>query len=385
MLSSVIGFHHNIVSLEDAEFHKDGGVGLPYKFNPGMTYKSDYIDKYISDLFDVVDRYPYGYSLPWDCFPKVEILPFRKAEEKSRIICGAPVEHFLIGAMLYTSFNKKLIESPLVAQSMVGFVAPYGGWRMLYKRLGESCENSDASRFDKSISPKLLKMVYMVRESLSCFGDYSRRLHWWYFEHLVCRRSILSCGSVYHVTGGNGSGQYNTTVDNTIAHMLAIAYASYMCGLKFGEYSKLPVFVYGDDYIGDAMPQKFWKYFSEFGFVLNKTKPQDVMKCDFLSNRFVLTPYGITAIPVHDKSLFSLYTSERKNWHSYRPQKLFSLWLVNFFHPDREIYDEALDVAQVPYCYRLAVDYWFGRLEVLKTSNHCYCVQDGYKCTFFES
>lgn len=382
LLRNTVGYDNTMVSLQDAEFHQDGGVGLPYKFNPGMIYKRDYIDKYGFKLMDVVKEHPHGYSLPWDCFPKVEILPIEKARDKSRIICGAPVEHFLIGARLYTMFNKRMVKTPLFAQSTVGMVVPYNGWSLLYNRLPYMCENSDASRFDKSISPKLLKLVYLVRQQLSSYSDYELLLHWWYFNQLVDRRSILSHGDVYHVTGGNGSGQYNTTIDNTIAHMLAIAYAAYMCGYSYSQYSQLSVYVYGDDYIGEAMNPMFWYYFSQFGFIINKTKPQSKLLCDFLSNKFIHTPYGVTGIPVHDKALYSLYTSESKHWESHRDQKVFSLWLSNFFHPDRDIYEKSLDSIKVPYCYRFAVDYWFGRLEVLKSFDHSYCYKYGVKCTF---
>lgn len=315
---------------------------------------------------DVVTHHPLGYSLPWDCFPKVEILPYEKSLNKVRIICGSPVEHFLIGARLYTQFNKKLVANYLSTPSVVGFVASHGGWYRLYQHLPTLCENSDASRFDKSISPKLLKMVYMLRERLSSYNEYESKVHWWYFEHLVKRRSITSHGLVYRVHGGNGSGQYNTTIDNTLAHIIALAYAAYMSGMTYKQFKAMRSYVYGDDYIGGALPSLFWSKFAEIGFVINRTPTQSKLMCDFLSSKFVQTAYGITAVPIHDKSLYSLYTAESKRWRSYREQKVYSLWLNNFFHPDRSIYEEALDVLKVPYSAREAVDYWFGRLAGFK-------------------
>lgn len=362
--------HTNVsVPLDEAEFNRDGGVGFPYKLDPRMVYKDDYVNKYADRYMDAPKEYPEGFSLPWDCFPKVEILPYEKALKKARIICASPVEHFLVGARLYTMFNKRLVAGPLASPSVVGLVPPYGGWRMLYDKLPGICENSDASRFDKSISPKLLKMVYLVRESLSTFNEYETKLHWWYFEHLVRRRSILSCGKVYLVHGGNGSGQYNTTHDNTIAHILALAYAAYMIGMSYEQFRRFPFFVYGDDYIGGALPGEFWERFLEFGFLINKTPPQSKLSCDFLSNRFVNVTQGITAVPMHDKALYSIYTSESKRWRDFREQKAYSLWLSNFFHPDRAIYEEILTYLGVPFSYKEAVDYWFGRLGGFKNQN----------------
>lgn len=331
-----------------------------------MTYKEDYINKYADRYMDAPRDFPVGFSLPWDCFPKVEILPYAKALEKVREICASPVEHFLVGARLYTTFNKKLVSSPMSTPSVVGLVPPYGGWRILYDLLPNICENSDASRFDKSISPKLLKLVYLLREMLSSFNSYETKLHWWYFEHLVKRRSFLSCGRVYLVHGGNGSGQYNTTFDNTLAHILALAYASYMSGMTYEKFRSFPFFVYGDDYIGGALPESFWRHFSEFGFIINKTPPQSKMSCDFLSNKFVNVTQGITAVPIHDKALYSIYTSESRKWRDFRNQKAYSLWLSNFFHTDRPIYEEVLRHLGVPFSYREAVDYWFGRMGGFK-------------------
>lgn len=352
--------------MDDAEFNSDGGVGFPYKLDPSMTYKGDYIERYAHRYMKAVKEHPVGFSLPWDCFPKVEILPSEKAKTKTREICASPVEHFLVGARLYTMFNKKLIAQPMSSPSVVGLVPPFGGWHALYNKLPALCENSDASRFDKSISPKLLKLVYLLREMLSSFNLYETKLHWWYFEHLVKRRSFLSCGRVYHVHGGNGSGQYNTTIDNTLAHILALAYASYMSGMSFSQFRKHPFFVYGDDYIGGALSSSFWTFFRQFGFIINKTYPQSKMECDFLSNRFISTVHGITAVPIHDKALYSSFSSESKKWRTFREQKIYSLWLSNFFHKDRRIYEEMLAHLGVPFSYREAVDYWFGRIGGFK-------------------
>lgn len=362
----MVGHDNVMVPLSEAEFNTDGGVGLPYKLNPGQVYKEDYLQRYGDKLMDSVAQHPAGYSLPWDCFPKVEILPYEKSFDKARIICGAPVEHFLIGARLYTQFNKKLVERYLDTPSVVGLVVSHGGWYELYKRLPYMCENSDASRFDKSISPKLLKLVYMLRERLSSYSTYESKVHWWYFEHLCRRRSILSCGHVYLVHGGNGSGQYNTTIDNTLAHIIALAYASFCSGMTFKQFKQLKVFVYGDDYIGEALPGLFWEKFYEMGFVLNKTHPQNKLSCDFLSSRFIQTPYGITAIPIHDKGLYSLYTADSKRWREYRDQKAYSLWLNHFFHNDRVVYEDALTLIGVPFSSYEAINYWFGRLGGFK-------------------
>lgn len=364
LLYSAIGNNFKVSSLKDAKYRTDGGIGLPYKWSPKFVYKQDYLDHFLNKLWSFT-KYKGGDTM-WDCFPKVEILPYEKALRKARIINGSPPETFFIGACLYSDFNEALNDHSLEAKSALGFVAPYGGWSKLFHSLPDICENSDATKFDASISPKLLRMVYHVRENLSSFSEKDRALHWWYFNEIVFRRSYLSNGSVYNVYGGNGSGQYNTSSDNTIAHLLAIAYACSRIGLKYVQFEALPIFVYGDDYIGGAMPTEFWRAFGELGFMFNKSPPQDKFSCDFLSNKFVYTPWGVTGIPVHDKGLYSSYTSEKKYWREVRANKLYSLWLVYYFHPDRYIYERMLIEAGVPFRRLDAINYWFGWMEVLK-------------------
>lgn len=353
-----------MLPLRSAKYRTDGGVGLPYKWSSSFVYKQDYLDRRTDKLFDFPKNFSGGDTM-WDCFPKVEVLPYKKAVEKVRIINGSPSETFFIGACLYSSFNEELNKHPLKAKSALGFVAPYRGWGRLAYNLPDICENSDATKFDCSISPKLLRMVYEVRENLSSFTPFQRSLHWWYFNEIVFRRSYLSTGSVYNVYGGNGSGQYNTSSDNTIAHLLAIAYACVRLGYSYSKFESLKIYVYGDDYIGEVMPVEFWKAFSELGFLFNKSPPQDKFSCDFLSHRFVNTPWGVTGIPVHDKALYSSYTSEKKYWKEVRLNKLYSLWLLNFFHPDGHIYEKMLSEIGFSVKRQEAINYWFGWMEAL--------------------
>lgn len=360
------GSNHRVVPLSEAKCNLDGGVGLPYKYSPNYVYKKDFLrdnPNFLSELdFNTRD----DYSMMWDCFPKVEILDSHKAREKTRIICGAPVEHFLVGAMLSSSLNEAMTRGGLVSKCAMGIRTGYRGWDELYNFLPELCENSDATRFDKSISPKLLKYVYLVRERLTIFKNDERKMFWWYFNNLVHRRSHLSHGSVYNVYGGNGSGQYNTSTDNTIAHLLCLAYAHVRIGSSYHDFAKCKQVVYGDDYIGQAMPDVFWKYFVETGIMIKKTPVMYKDSCDFLSSTFVMTPYGVANSPKTDKGLYSVFTSENKKWRTFKPEKLYSLWLNYYFTPYRHIFEEIMEDCDMDVNPFDAHDFHFGWMEGLK-------------------
>lgn len=354
------GSNHRVVPLSDAKCNLDGGVGLPYKYSSDYVYKRDFLFKnpnFIDDInFDQRD----DYSMMWDCFPKVEILDACKAREKTRIICGAPVEHFLVGAMLSSSLNEAMTRGGLASKCAMGIRTGYRGWDELYRFLPELCENSDATRFDKSISPKLLKYVYLCRERLTVFTGNQRNMFWWYFNNLVRRRSHLSHGSVFNVFGGNGSGQYNTSTDNTIAHLLCLAYAHVRMGNKYQDFVECKQVVYGDDYIGQAMPSIFWKYFVETGICIKKTPVMYKDSCDFLSSTFASTPYGIANSPKTDKGLFSVFTCENRKWRSFKQEKLYSLWLNYYFTSYRHVFEEIMEDCGLEFNSFDAYDFHFG-------------------------
>lgn len=357
-----------MVALKDAKVERSSGVGLPYKWSAQFSTKGDWLDSKCSEsLESCVEQYPEPYSLMWDCFPKIEILRKDKADRKTRLISAAPIEHYMIGAMLYTTQNEALYSNPLQGKSAVGLCPAYRGWLQLADQLGDVIENSDATGFDQSLSPALLYRLYEVRERLSRFNASERKVHWWYFMHLVHRRCYTSNGKVFDVFGGNGSGQYNTTSDNTLAHLLALAYAAVRSGMGYVEWKQHPQFVYGDDYIGTELPERYWSAFAELGIQLKRPPASGIFGVDFLSHKFISTPWGITGVLKHDKSLLSAYTSESKKWRKFRLHKLYSLWLGHYFHGDGVVYKACLSELGYEVSDVDAISYWFGLVGGFKS------------------
>lgn len=307
----------------------------------------------------------------WDCFPKVEILKTEKAARKTRLISGAPAGLFFLGAELYETTNSAFCRSTIVSKSAVGLNLSGGGMEDLYRWLPDYVDVNDATGYDQSLSPCLLYWVYRVREDMMKLNDNTRALHWAYFRQICRRFCFTSNGNVWYVNGGNGSGQYNTSIDNTIAHMIIIAYAMVQCGYTYGDFVRFRSVLYGDDYIAPVMPKLFWYHYQMMGIRVKFRSPCHKDDSEFLSHKFVKTGYGIVGKLKHNKSLYSCYTSEKKNWREFRREKLYSLWLLHFFHEDREVYEELLKLFSIPYSIMDAIRHWTYRMAGgFKVSSH---------------
>lgn len=311
-----------------------------------------------------------GYSENWDCFPKIEILSKEKAKLKTRLISGTSCEMAFLGAQLFSQQNLAINKRPFKTRSAVGISSHGGGWHEIAEFIGEQAESSDVSGYDQSLSPALLHGVYRVREMLMRFKDTSesgysmsadehRELFWKYFGQLVRSRMHTSSGRVFNVCGGNKSGQYNTCHDNTIAHILAIFYALLRCGFNYRQCVSFVFLVFGDDLIARVFPKNFWLHYQELGFKIKQIVTGPIDKQEFLSHKFLKTYLGYMPVHKNEKALFSACTSESKHWKKFRNQKLYSLWLGNFWKFEiRDILEECLNFLNVPFSHQEALYYW---------------------------
>lgn len=341
-----------------------GGVGLPYKYG-SMNKKSDYytssLEHYYKFLSNFVNLGTNAFM--WDVFPKIEILNKEKSNSKVRVISGQCVEMYLLGAQLYESFNTSFLNCSYFMKSAVGRSLTKGGSSEIVSFLGQNnIQNADCTGFDHSLSSALLWYVYKIREDMSSFNDAQREYHWAYYRQIVSRTCFTSNGDVYNVVGGNPSGQYNTTIDNTIAHIFIIAYSMIRSGYSFKDFVKFRALVYGDDYIGQYMPPSFWQGYRELGIQVRLKTWDTIWQADFLSHNFVNTPYGVVSKLNHNKSLYSSWTSDTHKWRDYRPEKLYSIWLENYFGVDGPVYEALMDKLCIPYNPRDAVEHWTYRL-----------------------
>lgn len=354
-----------MVSVEDMDLDLTGSTGFPYRYT-GCVSKKDWYKRYSSHYERwklELGKQP-GYCEVWDCFPKIEILSKERALIKSRLISGTSCEMAFLGGQLFSEQNTAINKRPIHTRSSVGKSPHGGGWNDIAKFIGPFAESSDVSGFDQSISPGLLLSVYRVREYLMKFpksseGDLQRSLFWRYFNEVVRSTMHTSHGKVYNVFGGNKSGQFNTCHDNTIAHIIVVFYALIRCGYKYADCISHRFLVFGDDLISAPFPDGFWDYYKECGFRIKQIKVGPIETQEYLSHLFTMTPWGYMPVHKNDKALYSAYTSESKKWKQHRVQKLYSLWLGNFWKPSvRSVLERCLDYHDIPFSDLEAIQYW---------------------------
>lgn len=366
-----LGNFFHTTFLKDSDLSLKGGPGLPYKFHPKIKTKADIITTYPNiekqslELGAAVGWHMEPY-FQWDCFPKVEILTKEKANRKTRLICGAPMELCLMGSFVSDSLNRAINENPLLVKSAVGLSMNRGGWDYLSEYLGgisAIVDESDAKQWDSSMSPKWLYLVYRVRRSLMNMDEDENDIFWFFFCELVKSFFVMSNGETYIVNGGNKSGSPNTCHDNTIGHLILVAYCFHRGGKRYSDFANFHCALFGDDFISERVFAGFWNYYQEFGVILGTLKQGPLECASFLSFRFLQTPYGVMPYHCNSKMLFSAFNHDFKKWRSVREQKLFVLYILNYWHCDSVIYRKILDILGIEIDHQSILQFWSGLLQ----------------------
>nr|QZZ63412.1 hypothetical protein [Leuven wasp-associated virus 7] len=369
LFQKYIGHNFPPTKLCDSSIDLSGGSGLPYKLTPDLCTKRDVIERGLINEEEILNHAaevgrhfePY---YQWDCFPKIEILSAEKAKRKTRLICGASIEHCVLASYVSDSLNTAIHSKPLVCKSAVGLSMNRGGWDMLADCLGDGpLSESDAKQWDSSMHAYWLVCVYRIRRALMKFDDRDNEIFNFWLSELINSYFVTSHGDIHMVIGGNKSGSYNTCDDNTIGHIFLIAYSFSQCGLFYSDFESHFCAVFGDDLISQLLPRDFFYWYRSFGVVVPENKIVDIYSASFLSFRFLHTPYGIMPYHVNSKMLYSAYNHDTKIWRSIRKQKLFILYILNFWHSDAPIYKELLDIENIEYDINNIIRYWSGLVK----------------------
>jgi len=302
----------------------------------------------------------------WYAFPKHEILRLLKALSKTRLITASSIELSLLGEEACGLLNEMITRKSVLLKTTIGFDPSRNGWNTVVRWLlgykkDTKIDYSDVSRWDGSLSPALLDLVYKFREIVTQPSYEQRQLLQYYHSELVYSNVFLSTGGDAYILGGNKSGSVNTTYDNTIAHWIAIAYCFAELGLGYSDFANHRFLVCGDDLIAEQFPAGFWDCYKSLGFIVD-IKTSMIESAEYLSMRTKLTPYGYMPYPASDKCLYSLATTDDKNWPETLKQKLTALAFLNFWHPNFNIFEEACVLYGVNIPRQSYLDYWRGVL-----------------------
>lgn len=360
--------------LEEHGVDLTGSCGYPYKFDPRVSNKKEWLDFYSYRYYEDLElakkigfhEKPY---YVWDCFPKVEILEAEKAKKKTRLICGAPAELVFLQDSACGDLNELIGKFPLKSKTAIGHNYFLSGWDELGKMFDSSVDCSDAKQWDSSMSPAWLHRVYRIRERLTILDRRQRNVLWFCYSELVNSILNLSSGQQFFVQGGNKSGSGSTCHDNSIGHIYLIAYCFVVLGFDYSVFRDFKFVVMGDDLVSDAFPPGFWPIYRSFGVNVVENFANDIYHAEFLSHRFSKTPWGIMPYHKNNKMLFSSFSHDNKKWKEYRYQKLFILYVLNFWHPSSYIFKHILDRYSIEFCDLEILYFWTGLLvekEVLK-------------------
>lgn len=234
---------------------------LSHKSSPCWPFNLRHVDwsklyedpDFILDLSVHYDKFMNGDRtfLPFSLFLKDELLPIEKVQEgRTRMVSGshAVLTHFMCS--LSAVFNALVEEKfPMCA---VGFTPFYSGWSKLFKGYGKK-RSFDGKRFDTRMHDQELWEVCRIREELlSSNNPYFSDLLRACYAEVIDAYGVDPNGHVRKIPWGNKSGQFNTTVDNTLVNVLRWCYYFVVSGLGTpDEFFHTSCRFYGDDCLID--------------------------------------------------------------------------------------------------------------------------------------
>lgn len=332
-------------------------VGFPY--NKLYHNKGDLLESlgstFLIDQFEDwrVNHWP---SL-WSYNYKDELRPTGKAHRG--IVC-APIDKLYIGMRLFGAQNKEFYSSYLVTSSAVGIPNTKGGWNMLHQKLGvfpKHAWDTDVGKFDSCLMERFARGSESIR---TCsWPDYIKRK--WerdiraYYDECLRTLILLPDGAVYQKFNSNPSGGCNTTVDNTLANYLLLAYCFIKLnpGATYADFCRwVRLILYGDDN-GCTYDAENVNYSSEAvcriiesDFRMETTGSGDVELKDltFLGAKF--GDHNGIKVPIYDpvKMAHSAVFTGHKDGPEISYQRLCCLRALNIFDQDFvDACDKSLD------------------------------------------
>ncbi len=159
------------------------------------------------------------------------------AEGRSRLVSASPVDLLALQRMYFGSFVAWMSRNRIHNGVALG-VNPYGvEWQIIKDHLqsvGTSCIFGDYSRYDGSLSPRIMYACLEVIESFYTNStEEERRIRAILFEDVVNSRHIMTTesddggtvGLIYEWFGSNPSGNFLTTVLNSVCNNILLRYA----------------------------------------------------------------------------------------------------------------------------------------------------------------
>lgn len=270
--------------------------GLNLKTSPGYPYvldsrKSDYIklDEFgeyhvtneviRDDVMSLLNESTVGVpQITWIITPKDELRPVEKRAD-IRLFEIAPMHFTIAGRMLFGQFINFYLNKGSEFYSAVGINPESVQWVELYNRMrknGTIGPNADWKKFDTTIRDKLIMMVielinkwYAIKFDNIDDKWNKARLN---FGRAMAHRTVLLGSLVFHVSHGNPSGNFLTTIINTMSNailmqMYWLQYAPIQIRSMSWFDNNTTLVCYGDDLMWTVSP-----LITDYGFDMNTLK-----------------------------------------------------------------------------------------------------------------
>lgn len=322
---SVLTSRQEVLDIMSDGDHGNKSSGYPYS-QQGMPTKKSVVEKK-GDL-DVLAHVLVGAL-------KDELRPVGK---DARLFRMASAALFAEGVRLFNHQNEYLCDNLFMHPLFVKFCTPGPDLSTLYSLLREfgPCCDADGSRWDANINLTLVNIVASWRARFLPEQDVKR-----YYEQVYFGATLFG-GHLWRLYG-QASGHVNTSTDNSLVNVLAMAYHAWSSRMTVHEFlSEVRFFVCGDDLIWSDRSGRFGPLdvagsYGRLGMSLElgSVNMVDVMNCTFVATHPVEGPYGLTY--TYDKSsmLASLRCRKRGETSDMTFQKVVQIRNYLFYHPDR--------------------------------------------------
>lgn len=211
--------------------------GLPWVDHTGMVRKEDHIERMADGKLyfkvsspvkqrvkDVITRAQEGQRSIILVGAKLKDQLIKKVHVengKVRVFHCVPIEKIVADATLFGNFKEGFLALGLAAQHAVGVNPHSTAWEAIADHMGEhpNMFDCDFSQYDKRLHTEIMEAAYrIIRQVIQSVApdpyDRARAV----LADMSIRTLIVDYDTIYRTTRGNKSGEYLTTVVNSIVN-----------------------------------------------------------------------------------------------------------------------------------------------------------------------
>lgn len=262
-----LSFENFCVLIQDVD--PDASPGYPYctrvtSNGQLLGYNNGFYDEAkVRDLYEKVMFYAENGTEPdyIRLFIKPEAHSLKKQKDRRwRLISSVSIRDRMLDAMLFSSFNQRLLETWPESPIKVGWTPIRGGWKML---TNVPTHSTDCSSWDWTVPAWLFEVILEIRIKMCTnMTEEWKRLAvkryrdlfeqpWFVASNGVTLRQLFS--------GVQKSGCFNTIIDNSIGQLVLHVFACITLGLNRGT-----IWCCGDDKKNSPQPQEYYDFLGQY-------------------------------------------------------------------------------------------------------------------------